>query len=231
MHFHVRDSEGQHSLDAGLYREALTALEAEQGLLCQISSEGLGRYTPHEQARCVFASGCKLASVALREMTADGLATACRFYDEARARAIHLQHILYTPAEAADLQRMVEEGAIDRKGLCLLFVYGSYGEGVRAMPSFDIFLEECLKPFCEEEPLWFLCSFGEAEQARLLQAAERGGHARVGFENNLARCDGSLAESNAEQVASLAEALRAREVEVAGVEKTHALLGLPEIAQ
>ena len=236
MHFHVRDSEGRHVLDAGLYREALKALETEEGLLCQISSEGLGRYDPHEQARCIFDSGCTLASVAWREMTAGGLATARKFYNEARERAVHLQHILYTPSDVAGLQRMVEEGGIGREGLCLLFVYGSYGEGVGNMPPLENFLEDCLKPFGAEEPLWFLCSFGEAEQACLLQAAGRGGHARVGFENNLVRCDGSLAASNAERVAAVAEALRrqgrgrgqdrGQDIAIAGVAETRALLGL-----
>ena len=237
MHFHVRDGEGRHSLDAGLYREALAALKKEQGLptsnpissgglLLQISSEGLGRYSPCEQARCVFESGCEFASVSVREMTADGMATARSFYEEARERAVHLQHILYTPSDAAGLGRMVEEGVVGREGLCLLFVYGSYGEGVGGLPPLDIFLQECLKPFCGEEPLWFLCSFGKGEQACLLEAARGGGHARVGFENNLVRCDGSLAASNAEQVASLVAALRTRKMGVAGVQETRALLGL-----
>ena len=243
MHFHVRDDEGQHSLDAGLYREALAALRVEEGLLYQISSEGLGRYAPQEQARCVFDSGCKFASVAWREMSADGSAVARKFYDEAHERAVHLQHILYTPAECEGLRRMVEEGIIRRQGLCLLFVYGSYGKnisnisggisgGVGGMPPLDKFLRDCLSHFASplyaegSLALWFLCSFGDGEQARLLRAASGRGHARVGFENNIRRCDGSLAASNAEQVASLVLALRAQKTEVASLKETRALLGL-----
>ena len=233
MHFHVRDSEGQHTLDAGLYREALLALEREEGLLCQISSEGLGRYTPQQQARCVFESGCKLASVAFREIMADGSATARRFYDEARERALHLQHILYTPCEAASLWKMVEEGAVASEGLCLLFVYGSYAKGIRGMPSFEVFLKNCLSHFeasleSAEAPLWFLCSFGKGEQARLLQATRRGGHTRVGFENNLMRADGCLASSNAQQVTALVARMRAQKLKPADYAETRALLSLPD---
>ena len=234
MHFHVRDRGGRHSLDAGLYREALAALEAEQGLLYQISSEGLGRYNPQQQARCVFDSGCKYASVAWREMTADGLADdmvrARRFYEEARERGIHLQHILYTPSEAAGLRRMVEEGGIGKEGLCVLFVYGNYERGVEDMPPFDDFLRDCLSHFSaclgDEKLLWFLCSFGVGEQGYLLRAAGRGGQARVGFENNMMRHDGSLAASNAEQVASLVKGLRAQKLEVASLIETRLLLGV-----
>ena len=238
MHFHVRDADGQHSLDAGLYREALAALRVEEGLLYQISSEGLGRYSPQEQARCVFDSGCKFASVAWREMNTDGSTVARKFYDEAHERAVHLQHILYTPAEAEGLRRMLEDGIIRKQGLCLLFVYGSYAQGVRGMARLDSFLQDCLSHFCpplrspshdeDSLPLWFLCSFGKGEQACLLQAASGGGHARVGFENNLKRCDGSLATSNALQVASLVSALRAQKTEVASLKETRTLLGCLE---
>ncbi len=229
MHFHVRNDEGRHSLDAGLYREALKDLEAEQGLLYQISSEGLGHYAPCEQARCVFESGCRFASVAWREMNAgeQDRAAARRFYEEARERSVHLQHILYAPCDAVGLWRMVEDGVIDGEGLCVLFVYGEYGRGIDGMPPLDEFLDACLRPF-GEVPLWFLCGFGIGEGEYVLRGARRGGHVRVGFENNVLRGDGGEAEDNAERVAEVVAGLRECGQEVVGVRETRALLGVQQ---
>jgi len=47
--------------------------------------------------------------------------------------------------------------------------------------------------------------FWSSEYSITKQAAELGGHARVGFENNLLLPDGSLAEDNAELVALTVE--------------------------
>lgn len=52
---------------------------------------------------------------------------------------------------------------------------------------------------------WFVCAFGGFEARCALIAISLGGHARVGFENNLHRPDGSLAESNAELVKVVAK--------------------------
>ena len=93
MHFHVRGEHGEHSLDAGLYREALREIEPQAGgMILQISTEsrGVGKrdvgknakdsssssddtfYSPHEQAQCIFASNCRAASVSFSEICAEG---------------------------------------------------------------------------------------------------------------------------------------------------------------
>ena len=53
LHAHVRDRQGAHVLDAGLYRELI----AEMGLRApamavQITTEAVGRYSPAEQRLC-----------------------------------------------------------------------------------------------------------------------------------------------------------------------------------
>lgn len=49
-------------------------------------------------------------------------------------------------------------------------------------------------------------------------AALLGGDVRIGFENNIARPDGTLAASNAEAVASMSEAIRAAGLRVASAD-------------
>src|SRR5690554_6718411 len=55
IHLHVRDAEGKHSLDLGLYREAIAAVRDAVGdrLVVQATTEAVGRYTPREQMALV----------------------------------------------------------------------------------------------------------------------------------------------------------------------------------
>src|SRR3546814_7478658 len=51
IHLHVRDGDGRHTLDAGLYRDATAAVRRAvgDGLVVQITTEAVGRYPPAEQ--------------------------------------------------------------------------------------------------------------------------------------------------------------------------------------
>ena len=70
IHLHVRDGAGQHSLDPGLYREAVQAVAAatDSRMFIQITTEAVGRYRPDEQVATVKAVMPDAVSVALREM-------------------------------------------------------------------------------------------------------------------------------------------------------------------
>jgi uncharacterized protein (DUF849 family) len=65
---------------------------------------------------------------------------------------------------------------------------------------------------------WTVCAFGKRETACVTAAALLGGHARVGFENNLALPNGARAASNAELVGVAAQALEAVGLETQSAE-------------
>lgn len=72
LHAHVRDSSGQHVLDAGLYGELLAELSHQaRGLQVQITTEAVGRYRPDEQRKLVTALRPRMVSIALREIIAE----------------------------------------------------------------------------------------------------------------------------------------------------------------
>ena len=54
---------------------------------------------------------------------------------------------------------------------------------------------------------WMVCAFGRDETACVVAAVLLGGHARVGFENNLLLPDGATARSNGDLVAAARLAL------------------------
>ncbi len=226
LHAHVRGDQGEHVLDPARYRQLFAAMEeAVPGMLLQMTTEAVGRYTPSEQADCVYALTPRLISMAVREMAGEGadLALATEFYHWSRERGVHVQHIVYDGADLERLFVLQEQGVVPQGRLCALFVLGRYLENRESVPS-DI------DPFLDargERPLdWFVCAFGSHEHDCALSAIHRGGHARVGFENNLLRPDGSQARYTADQVTALREAAEADGVRIADTTQAAELLGV-----
>jgi len=208
LHLHIRDTDGRHSLDAGLYRDALAALAAAlPGFAVQITTEAAGRYTPAQQISLVDGLAPDLVSVAIRELTAEGeIDRALSAYRRWHARDIAVQHIVYTPA---DLDRLIEVLSPPRwRDVQILMVLGRYTEGQESDPA-------DLGPFLAridrlpETPDWGLCAFGRRETDCLVAAHRAGGKLRVGFENNVLEPDGTVAESNAARVATVIAAVGA----------------------
>lgn len=203
IHLHVRDDAGAHSLDAQRYRAAIDAIRSavRDRLLVQVTTEAVGRYTPRQQMDLLRELRPQAASVALRELlpSDDDTAEAAAFFAWARAERICLQFIVYEPAEALRLRALVERKVIAQRMPAVLFVLGRYSAGQQSDP---LVLTDYLQQWPRDWP-WSVCAFG-AQEARCMAAAiGLGGHARVGFENNLLRPDGQRAHGNAELVANV----------------------------
>lgn len=208
LHLHLRDGTGAHVLDAGLYREALAELgRSVPAMAIQVTTESAGRYAAPHQRRVALDAGARLVSAALREMALDTPdATATAFYRDCAARGIAVQHILYDAADFALLTRLLPRDLLRDPALQLIFVLGRYSEGQDSSPA-------DLQPFLARmhdlslAPDWAVCAFGRGETDCLAEAHRRGGKLRVGFENSLWHADGSLAQSNAERVEAVRNAL------------------------
>ena len=226
LHAHVRGDAGEHVLDPGRYRELFSGMSQRvPGMLLQMTTEAVGRYTPKAQADCVRAVNPGLISMAVREMVGDdtGLGFARDFYHWAREQGIHVQHIVYDADDLLRLFRLQADGVIPEGRLCVLFVLGRYLEKRESEPA-DI---DPFRSVLGDRPIdWFVCAFGSREHDCVLAALRLGGHGRVGFENNLLRPDGSIAETTAEQVTALRLAAEAEGIEIADVLKTAKILGL-----
>ena len=95
---------------------------------------------------------------------------------------------------------MIERGIVPGRRHSVLFVLGRYTKNQESMPA-------DLLPFLAANAAghsWSLCAFGRREAACATAAAALGGHARVGFENNLLLPDGSQAPDNAALIACTA---------------------------
>lgn len=193
LHLHVRDGHGAHSLDAGLYRAATVAIdEAAPGMLVQITTEAAGVFGLEAQIACVEAARPEAVSVAWREFAPEENAAARRFYAWAAGEGIHVQHILYSPE---DIARFSAFGLENQSVLLVLGQYGGANARAEELPAYLEVLQDVRD--------WCVCAFGTAEHSVVSAAMAAGGHARVGFENNLWRIDGALAAGTHELVAQI----------------------------
>lgn len=212
LHLHVRDDDDAHSLDAGRYRRACEAVRESVGedLVIQITTEAVDRFSAEEQMEAVRALRPEAASVALREVFPSGAdaGPVVEFFGWMQEAGIWAQVILYDPADAARFAELAANRFFPDRRPSALFVLGRYTPGQRSRPEdLDPFLE-AVQPV-QDSIEWSVCAFGPREGACIARALALGGHARVGFENNLLRADGTRADGNAEQVCAAAEAVRA----------------------
>jgi len=195
LHFHVRDASGRHSLDPDLYRKTFTLLQNEVGdkLLLQVSSEAAGIYSANEQIDCMQKLEPHCLSIGLREIfrsLADYESGHCFLSRLHRMRTL-IQYILYSPQEVLWYEKLKTEGIIPGSHHFLLFVLGSYAHPNQIPHPLSEYLTALKQP-----TNWMACGFGHMEAKIAREAAELGGHIRVGFENNLLMPDGRTAPDN-----------------------------------
>lgn len=203
IHLHVRDADGAHTLDTDLYREAVKAVRAVVGdaLVVQVTTEAVGRYTPAEQIVVIDALQPESVSIALREILPEGgdeSAAASLFERMEQAKIMH-QIIVYDAVELDRIDVLSRRGILPTGPLAVLAVLGRYTEEGATDAEFDAFVEAGIA-----RHQWMLCAFGPREAEFMARAALAGGHARVGFENNLWMPQGELAPSNAAIVGATA---------------------------
>ncbi len=225
LHAHVRGRADEHLLDAGLYRELLAEMSRRvPEMLVQITSEAVGIYTPEQQVACVLAVHPRMVSMCLREISSDFTRPddARAFFEWCAENEVHVQHIVFSEEELRRFLEYRDAGIVPQSQRCLMLVLGRYRADFQSrVDDLDPFLQHDLSDFD-----WFVCAFGHLEQQCVLAAIEAGGHARVGFENNLYLPDGETAEDNSALVASLVQALHDRDLRPANGAGAAQLLGV-----
>lgn len=208
LHMHIRDRDGKHSLDVEGYREALRVVRAAVGneMILQVTSEAAQVYQAPAQMAMVQILRPEAVSVGLREVDQPdvGEAGLARFFGWLAQERVMTQVILYDVADLQRWQALRQSGVIPGAPWFLLFVLGRYTAGQTSAPM-------DLLPFVQAhggpEP-WAMCAFGAGEHACAVTAAAFGGHARVGFENNLLLNNGAVAPDNAALVSQVVAAAR-----------------------
>ena len=207
FHLHVRDAHEKHTLDADMYRAAISAIRERVGgdIFIQATSEAAGIYTAAEQRDALFAlfdvSGVDGVSIAPRELLREpsDAEPSTKLFHGLRAREIAIQYILYSVDDVAQYKNLRAEKIIPPDLHSVLLVAGRHDE---RSPLPD--LQKMLTALQSAPPVttsWMVCAFGANEFDCLREAAKRGGHIRAGFENTLALKSGNRAADNGELIA------------------------------
>ncbi len=209
IHMHVRTPDGKHLLDAQAYLDATAAVRKAVGqeLVVQITTEAAQVYAPYAQMQVARDVAPEALSVGLREIVQPEipLAEIQSFFAWLKDTNVMTQVILYDVADVRTWQRLRASGVIADNRWFLLFVLGRYSVGQTSSPT-------DLLPFLAADDgayPWAMCAFGPQENACAIAAASLGGHARVGFENNLFLKDGKQAPGNAALVQQVVDGARA----------------------
>lgn len=228
VHLHVRDAEGRHSLDAELYNDAIAAVrrEAGDGLIVQMTTEALGLYQPEEQMAAVRAVRPEAASMAMRELCPDegSVSAFAEFLAWLKDERISPQFILYSPEDCESFADLRRRGVVPYDRPFVLHVLGRYTPGQKSVPA------DLLPVLHADGGMaldWAICAFGPRECACAMTAAALGGHARIGFENNIFLADGSVAPDNAALFAQIADGAKLLGRAVADADRARAHLGRP----
>ncbi len=197
LHLHVRDGNQQHTLDTGVYREAMFAVaDAAPNMQIQITTEAAGLYDVAEQFDVLRQLVPAAASISIREMARDDR-LARRMYDFAEEAGIHVQHILYDLQDIDQYRSWLAKSVISPTQRDVLLVLGQYSP---PRQGYAVELPGMVAALNGEMTSWSVCAFGLSEQKVAQAAICMSGHVRVGFENNLQREDGQLLTNNVESV-------------------------------
>ena len=203
IHFHTRDKDGKHLLDAEASREAIAAIRKLCGdrLILQATTEQAGRYQRDAQIAFAYALKPEAITVAPREFLPDQASESetAKLLDWLYRERTMIQYILYDTNDLARFLELKKRGLIPGARPSVLFVLGRYSSDGQSKPV-------DLLPFLGDGLgfVWSMCAFGLREGACALAAMAMGGHARLGFENNFFLHDGGRATDNAALIAQSA---------------------------
>jgi uncharacterized protein (DUF849 family) len=206
IHLHVRDENGKHTIDPEYYRPVISAIRDRigDGLIIQATTEAVGQYSAEEQMAMVRDLKPEAVSMAIGELCPKGQEEeekASAFFRWVMDNQISAQYILYS---VEDIERFIDlhsRGIIPAKRPSILLVLGRYSRDLTSDPEELLPMLEALSGFtCD----WAVCAFGANEADCMALAATRGGHARIGFENNMLMADASVAPDNAALISSFA---------------------------
>jgi uncharacterized protein (DUF849 family) len=203
IHFHTRDKEGKHLLDAEASREAMAAIRrlCGDGLILQATTEQAGRYARDAQIAFARALKPEAITIAPREFMPDAASEreTAKLLEWLYRERTMVQYILYDTSDLMRFLDLKKRGLIPGERPSVLYVLGRYSSDGQSRPT-------DLLPFLGDGLgfVWSMCAFGLREGACALAAMTLGGHARMGFENNFHLHDGSRAADNAALIAQAA---------------------------
>ena len=230
VHLHARRPDGTPTQEAALLGEAIELIRASCDVIIQVSTGGAVGMSGEERCQPLTLTGARspematlsCGSVNFGEEIFENPRPLMRDIAE-RIRAAGIKPEL----EIFDAGMMDEARYLHRKGLIDLpahfdFVLGVPGALAAREDALDYLLTQL-----PEGSTWCVAGIGRFELPMVEAAARRGGHARVGFEDNVFLSKGVLAKGSFELVEAAAEIARRHGRRVVRPSEARAILGIP----
>ena len=201
IHFHMRDQKGQHILDSGLCKEALSELQKKVPRMhLQVTTEAVGRYSPDAMRKLAYDVVPPGISIGIREMIPSRVPGAedINLYKNLTEAGTKIQHICYEPKDIDLLSELLSLANIPTNGTWCMFVIGHYSGIVSNPENIPPFLDKLKKHNINAD--WAVCAFAKEELSCLKMSINLGGKIRVGFENSILMPDGKIAPNNESKV-------------------------------
>ncbi|MCY1079330.1 3-keto-5-aminohexanoate cleavage protein [Archangium lansingense] len=229
VHLHVRTPDGKPSQDTELFRAAIRAIRKRTDILIQVSTGGAVGMGVDE--RC---GGLRLTGEDRPDMATLTTGTV-NFGDEVfwnprplvRDIAKRIKALGLRPEfECFDVGMVDEARALAKEGVADLpghfdFVLGVPGALTAREDALDFMIKSL-----PEGSTWTVAAVGRHQLPYVELAAERGGNARVGLEDNIYVSKGVLAKGNWELVAEAAKRAKAKGRTLATPQEARKLLRL-----
>jgi 3-keto-5-aminohexanoate cleavage enzyme len=227
VHLHVRTPDGRPSQSPELFRAAIRAIRARTDVLVQVSTGGAVGMTADERCGPLTLTGDDRPDMAT--LTTGSV----NFGDEIFANPRALVRDIAARIKAAGLKPELEcfdvgmvDAARSLEGLVSFpahfdFVLGVGGALAASEEGLDFLVR-----YIPQGSTWTCAAMGRHQLPFVTLAAERGGHARVGLEDNLYLSKGVLAKGNFELVAEASRRAREKGRQPASPDEARAILRL-----
>jgi 3-keto-5-aminohexanoate cleavage enzyme len=200
IHLHVRMPDGRPTQDKEIFRQAIAAIQARCDIIIQVSTGGAVGMSAQERLQPVHLKP-EMASLTTgsvnfgNEIFANPWSLIQDFAQVMQEHGVKPELEIFDAGMIANALRLRDKGLVSEP-LHFDLVLGVPG-GMPATVRNLVYLVESLPPGAS----WSAAGIGRAQTVLAAAAIAMGGHARVGFEDNIYYRRGELATSNAQLAA------------------------------
>lgn len=229
VHLHVRTADGKPSQDAELFRAAIRAIRKRTDILIQTSTGGAVGMNVDERCGPLTLTGSDRPDMATLTTGTVNFGQDVFWNPRPLVRDIakRIRALGIKPEiECFDVGMIDEASILAKEGLVDLPAHYDFVLGVPGALTARVDALEFMIKSLPEGSTWTVAGVGRHQLPFVAHAAERGGNARVGLEDNVYVSKGVLAKGNWELVAEAAKLAKAKGRTLATPEEARKILRL-----
>jgi len=229
VHLHVRTPDGKPSQDAELFRAAIRAIRKRTDILIQTSTGGAVGMNVDERCGPLTLTGADRPDMATLTTGTVNFGQDVFWNPRPLVRDIakRIRALGIKPEiECFDVGMIDEASILAKEGLVDLPAHYDFVLGVPGALTARVDALEFMIKSLPEGSTWTVAAVGRHQLPFVEHAAERGGNARVGLEDNIFVSKGVLAKGNWELVAEAAKRAKAKGRTLATPEEARKILRL-----